>query len=392
MAESLAQGCAALPPELATPILSARPRTIHRLLGLGGPLSKPAFGAGRPLEGDLVVVDESSMVDLDLMAALLEALPPEACLVLLGDRCQLPSVEAGRILADLCAHFPANAFSDGFAALVNSVLAQPERHVTGGAARSSPVVELRHSWRFRGDEAIGLVSRAVNSGDPALALETVRTTSARAAAGGSVCTLEPLPGAADLSAMVHEGWQGLLQAKTPGEALERLTDFMCLTATNEGPHGRNGINRAMEGRLASSRVRPVIITENSPRDNLYNGYLGVLFREGQRTLAWFTVDGHPAPFLPAFLPAHDEAWAITVHKSQGSEFGRVLFLLPEPPEGSLAQANRELLYTGITRAKRECRILGSGSTFADAAANATSRRSGLAARLAALEGIRTSGR
>ena len=351
---------------------SLTPKTVHRLLGIGRSGAPPRHNRENPIEADIVVVDESSMVDLGLMDALVSALPKSATLILLGDRNQLPSVDAGRVFADLCSMAPVNTFSAEYASLVNSVIADSCNHCPSVNMRLSPVVELRHSFRFRGDEAIGVVSQAVNAGDADGAYSALLSNHA----GVSTCRLESHIDRSQIIDRIRDLFSPLLQAQTPRDALAAISRFMVLTVTNEGPLGREGINAAMTGE-GEPRVYPIMVVENDPMLDLYNGDIGIVFREGEAVRAWFS-DGADAlrPFITAQLPPHVCAFAITVHKSQGSEFEEIFCLLPNEREGEQL-LSRELLYTAITRAKKRCTLFGDENSVRGAIGRKNERMSGL---------------
>jgi exodeoxyribonuclease V alpha subunit len=367
------------------------PFTLHRLLGLRGDTPHPKYDRKNPIGADIVVVDEASMMDVVLFARLVDALPEHTRLVLLGDRYQLASVEAGCVMADVCEAFTPNRFSGEFASLVNSTIALPENRInaSGNGGELSPVVELRHSYRFEGDKPIGVVSRAVNSGNVEVALAALR----RIDSSEDFCLLADHPGDEALSKMILDGFSKLLKCQSPEEAIAHLEDFMVLTALNEGRFGREGINQRVYRTYGSiPPVRPIKITQNSPQHRLFNGDMGVIMRtvneDGSVSeRAWFGEnkdakgDGKHAKvraFLVGALPAHVDAFAITIHNSQGSEFDRVAIVLPELDVPLLT---RELLYTAITRGRRNVTVFGEEEVLRFAIGRRTERHSGLEGRL-----------
>ncbi|MEI8093483.1 MAG: exodeoxyribonuclease V subunit alpha [Spirochaetales bacterium] len=341
MAEALAKAVADDPETLApyAELKALLPVTIHRLLGLGGPLNV-----------DLVAVDEASMVDLGLMDALLSALPPRAKLVLLGDADQLPPVEPGRVLGDLVA---------GLVSL------QP-----------TPVVVLTHSYRFDGQQAIGLVAQAVNSGNASATLEALR----RPVTSDSSCTLEPLFVPQQVVEMLRRKFAPFLATRTPQTAWDALDSYLALAVVNDGPWGQVGLNQALVEVLHPAEPRPVMITENDPRTGLSNGELGVILPGPGGNLAWFR--GFERPFPEPLLPPHQTAFVITIHKSQGSEFDSLTVVLPPDRERSRLTLSRELLYTAITRAKRHCVLVATEDQLRQAVATPNQRQSGLLDKLA----------
>jgi exodeoxyribonuclease V alpha subunit len=385
MVESIRDVAAQIPQEnIAGHLATLIPKTLHRLLGLNGISPKPARNQDSPIEADVVVVDEASMMDITIFSRLVDALPANARLILLGDRFQLASIEAGCVMADICDAFAPNAFAPNFVSTVNGAIKLPKNHIgkSKGAGSYSPVVELQYSYRFQEGEAIGVVSRAVNNGSPE------KTISALAAKhlGQSTCRLVPHPGDSEMLSLVHEGFMPLLNAQDPEDALEQLGKFMVLTAVNEGRFGREGINqqliRILKGIVP---VRPIKVTENSIRQTLFNGDMGVIMQSAGpdgtvAERAWFPgPDGTPRPFLIGALPAHVDAFAITIHNSQGSEFEKVFIVLPEK---DTPLVTRELLYTAVTRARKEAIIVGTEAIVNAAVERQIVRHSGLGVHLA----------
>ncbi|ROR32559.1 exodeoxyribonuclease V subunit alpha [Inmirania thermothiophila] len=377
----------ALPAEVAA-VLPEEAHTLHRLLGLHPLTRRPRHGPDHPLPHDVVVVDESSMVDVALMARLLDALPPHARLLLLGDKDQLASVEAGSVLADLCG--PAPGFTPGFADTLREATGQPVP--AGPSPAPGPlqdsIVLLRHSHRFRDDGGIGALARAVQSGD------TAAVTAALRARDPAVRWRDTPDLRARDEALARRApalFEPALARARPGadplDVLRAYTAWGVLCAHREGPAGARRINRVVEAALAGAGLvppdrawypgRPVMVLGNDYTLRLFNGDIGVVLPDDDGTLrVWFPAPdgGPPRAFAPARLPAHETVYAMTVHKSQGSEFARVLLILPERPTRVLT---RELLYTGITRAREAVEVWGPAEVVAAAAATPTRRSSGL---------------
>jgi len=369
LSESLAQRRQHLP--LAPALLAALPAqalTIHR--ALGHRLRTPTmFRHNRetPLAADLVVVDEASMVDMALMAKLLAAVAPAAAVVLVGDSEQLASVEAGSILGDICA--------------------AAEQDAGKGAGLAHSVVRLRESHRFSGQSGIGALAAAVNSGEAAAALALCRKGE------GGIRLLPPWGGdhgAHPLAALVLEGYRDFLLAKNPLHALELFRSFRLLSAHRTGPVGVERLNVFVERVLGKNRLirpsgpwyrgRPLLIGANSYRLGLFNGDIGMVWPGEDGALqAFFPAEEGGARVFPLLqLPAHETAFAMTIHKSQGSEFDRVALLLP--PEDS-PLLSRELLYTGITRARQEVILIGRQEEICAAIGRRVERASGLREKL-----------
>lgn len=336
--------------------------TLHRLLG---PIpDSPYFrhNGQRPLTADVVIVDEASMVDLALMAKLVDAVPLTSRLILLGDRHQLASVEAGSVLADICD------------------AAQPPDSPLHGA-----VVELERNYRFAESGGIYKLSTAINTGDADAAIATLRTAD-------SELSWSKLRKPDRLSSALRErvisGYGPYLRAVDPAVALAELQQFRILCAVRHGLYGVDGLNSLAEEALAGAGLltprsgwyagRPITITRNDHNLQLFNGDSGIVLPDadaaGELRAFFLSPDGKLRRFLPSRLPLHETAFALTVHKSQGSEFKDLLLVLPERDAPVLT---RELLYTGITRARATAEVWANEETLRVAIERRTSRTSGL---------------
>lgn len=383
MAEAIRNAKADLPASDA--VKEALPddaRTLHRLLGSRGDSPKVRHDAANPLPLDVLVVDEASMVDLALMAKLVAALPPKARLILLGDKDQLAAVEAGAVFAELCEGrgFDEQAASDLQRITGQSVPVDRPRSRLGDA-----VVLLTHSHRFAGDSGIGELARRINGGDAkgtVTLLQEQRTDLAWNATPASAALIERL----------EQGYTPYLQAARqadPAVAFDAFNSFRALTAQRQGAFGITGINESLEARLkrrlgvpARERWYPgraVMVRQNDYALGLFNGDIGLCLKTEQGLRVFFEGDEGFRGFAPARLPSHDSAFAMTVHKSQGSEFTEVLLALPEQSSPLLT---RSLFYTGITRAKRKVEIWALPARLAEAVNTRAERAAGLAERLA----------
>jgi exodeoxyribonuclease V alpha subunit len=371
--------------------------TLHRLLGFRPGRCEPRYGAAERLPLDVLVVDEASMVDLPLMARLLAALPIHARLILLGDRDQLASVEAGTVLSDLCGR----GASGGYSAALCSALEQTAKlHIppadTALPAIADHWVVLQRNYRWEptdhpvGDtRAIGILAQAVNRGDAAAALRVLEDPNHRDVERLSV-PAEQLP--ALLEERVLPIYQTLFQGGDPSTALEVLNRLRILCAVREGPFGVNTLNRLVEAALVRAGFippgttmyagRPLMITTNDHAQRLYNGDIGVLLADPNAhhaLRAFFAApEGGIRRVLPARLPPHETVYAMTVHKSQGSEFADILIVLPEANSRVLT---RELIYTGITRARRRVTLVAQPQRLTHAIGQVVARSSGLFDRL-----------
>ncbi|PAP76288.1 exodeoxyribonuclease V subunit alpha [Rubrivirga marina] len=382
LTESLTAGAAGLPGDLAGAPTEAV--TLHRLLGAHPERSGFRHHAKNPLVHDLVLVDEGSMVDLPLFDALLAALRPEARLVVLGDPDQLPPVEVGTAFADLCdagAGDPPPAFTTFCDALGLSGI--PPN--SDASPLASSVVVLTESRRFTADSDVGVFAVAVRDGEAEAALTSLHERP------GLGLTTEKVAGRA-------VGWavpfaQAVVAAASPIEAHALLERFRLLAAVRRGPRGVEGANEGVEWALRESGHvswspygerfyggRPLLVTVNDRDTGLANGDVGVCWRdEGQKVVVF--PDGKSVSLHR--LPPHEPAWALTVHKSQGSEFDAVGVVLPEPGTRGAGLVTRELLYTAATRAKTSVHVFGEAAEVESAIRKPQRRASGLGDRLRA---------
>ncbi len=339
--------------------------TLHKLLQIR--VDQP--DAPSPgLAVDLVIVDEASMIDLDMMARLLDAVPLTTSLILLGDRDQLASVEAGAVLAQLCDGAEQGRYTPQTLAWVQTVAGCDLAAWAGnGGALAQQTVMLRTSRRFGDDSAIGMWARAVNAGDVAHVKRLWQAAPVHNDAQPyGVDRLNcSAPQDARLGGLFRAGWAHWLDhlqtmGNTPAtdaqaaQALQAYAKYQVLCVVREGPWGVASLNRRIAHALGFADEdwfagRPVMITRNDYHLGLMNGDvglclphaggLGVAFADGQGAVRWVR---------PSRLDGVESVFAMTVHKSQGSEFDHVCLVLPDQP---VAVLTRELLYTGITRSR-----------------------------------------
>ncbi len=362
--------------------------TIHRLLGMQPGREQPRFNKEHRLHVDLLVVDEASMIDLPMMARLLAALPDAARLILLGDKDQLASVEAGSIFADICGKDSGAHYTPEFHARLQRVSGEHIDNQQPRNAFAESIALLHKSYRFSGEEGIGRLAAAVNRGDS----EAVVKLFQQGLEDISLFTPRAENITAELKSRVLQTYVECFDADGYLEALRRFNAFRILCAVRKGPAGVEQINRSIEQLLRNRglirsdsqhyRGRLVMVTRNDYSVGLFNGDVGILWPDpnaGNRLAAWFVLpDDSPKRVLPGRLPPHETAYAMTVHKSQGSEFDRVLLMLPFEEAGVVS---RELLYTGITRAKHKVEVWGSEKILCKAVENRVRRASGLSDRL-----------
>lgn len=375
--ESIRHALEKLPSREVAASLPTEAATLHRLLGYLPAAGRYRHGADNPLPHDVVIVDEASMIGLAQMARLLAALRDDAHLVLLGDRDQLASVEPGSVFGDICAG--ARGFSAPFVTRLRS-LGIPAEARQAASRLQDCVVTLRHSYRFAPDSDVGRLAAAVRGGDVAAVLAVIREARA--------VTLHEAGERADrLGERIVRALRPYFAALRHDAPLEETAAhfdaFRLLAAFRRGSAGVAGLNAAAEAALAGAglidadrpwyRGRPIMVTRNDYQLGLFNGAVGFTTGSSEEPLVAFaTADGW-RKLAPARLPEHETVYAMTVHKSQGSEFDTVAIVLPEESD----KAGRETIYTAITRARRRVEIYGSPEVLGAAIGRRELRSSGL---------------
>ncbi len=332
--------------------IPGRAMTLHRLLGVKKYSPKFRHNRDNPLPWDVVIVDEASMVDLALMSKLVDALHDEARLILLGDKDQLASVESGAVLADLIESLPQNT------------------------------VVLKKSYRF--NEAIRALAEAVNLNQAEKAWSLLQ------GAFDNIRLLET-----GRHEKLYQGYEQYLEyaGKANREqypaVFQEFSKFRILCATRSGRMGVDAVNALIENHGVTRYGytekwypgKPVLIRRNDYTLDLYNGDIGICLRDPEdgSMKIWFEEgDGAVKSYLPSRLPEFQTAYAMTIHKSQGSEFDDVVIVLPDEENQILS---RELLYTAITRARKKIWLHSRKEMFMTAVSRKTRRSSGLAAML-----------
>ncbi|HSB70478.1 MAG TPA: exodeoxyribonuclease V subunit alpha [Candidatus Methylomirabilis sp.] len=366
--------------------------TIHRLLGWRPGTAGFRHDRENPLGLDVLVVDEASMVDLALMAKLIRALPPAARLVLVGDRDQLASVEAGAVLGDICGDSPGVswAFRRRLREATGEDPGDEARPVLVDGGDGPPIRDavmlLQRSYRFGERSGIGQAARLVNQGEGREAFELLAGGGFPDVAWRAVETPGELRRA--LAATAAEAFRDAASAEGPEEALTGFDRFRILCAHRSGPFGLEAVNRLVEDRLEAAhlisprgawyRGRPVLVTTNDYHLHLFNGDVGVALPDPEADQAlriyFRAAEGGLRRLPPARLPVHETAYVATVHKSQGSEAERILLILPNQASPVLT---RELIYTGLTRARSHVEVWGTRSVFESAVTRRLTRSSGL---------------
>lgn len=337
--------------------------SIHRLLGW---TSKPGVfrhNPDNPLSADVLIVDEASMVDLALMSRLVGALKKDASLILLGDKDQLTSVEAGNVLGDI-------------------YLAAKKGYINENC-----VTELTESYRFNSKSGIGLLADSINNCCSKEEISGIFNGQE----DGSIELLDSGFKAeiAQVAARIEQKYEALFKAETYAELFSVLDSFKVLCASRKGNEGVEEMNRVAERIFRRKGLipdydpwyagRPVMILKNSYDLELFNGETGVVVEvDGVRRAVFRKGEDEFRTYPVSVLPELETVYAMTVHKSQGSEYDEVMFILPER---EVAVLSKELVYTAVTRARKKISIVSSADNLAKSLTRSAARSSGLSERL-----------
>ncbi|WP_329350376.1 exodeoxyribonuclease V subunit alpha [Vibrio natriegens] len=409
LTESIGKAVQELPvsPELKAKI-PTESSTLHRLLGAIPNSAEFRHNKQNPLHLDILVIDEASMVDLPMMYKVVDALPKHARLILLGDKDQLASVEAGAVLGDICS-FHALGYGKEQASTIAKLTGFDTLAHSSNSASSiaDSLCMLQKSYRFDARSGIGQLAKAVNLGSAA----SVDNVWARDFSDIEHFALSSQNYNQMMQTLVQEYGRYLKrigqqeQDPNTGEpetltrkakaVLDTFNQCRLLCAIREGDFGVAGLNQRIEKALAARKLikvqdeiwyhgRPVMVTRNDHGLGLYNGDIGICMRddseEEQRLKVFFELpDGSVKSVLPSRVPEHETAYAMTIHKSQGSEFDYTLMILPPDFSPILT---RELIYTGITRAKKRLALYAELNVLKRGIKVKTTRASGLVQRLA----------
>ncbi|HXD37080.1 MAG TPA: exodeoxyribonuclease V subunit alpha [Rhodanobacter sp.] len=370
-------------------------RTLHRLLGYQPRDNGFGHDARHPLAADIVVVDEASMVDLAMMRQLLDALRPETVLILLGDPGQLASIDAGSVLADIVAGAPGNLMPAGLASRLTPLLPQAPGIDDDNAPLAGQVITLIHSWRAGSGLQHGI--DALRDAPDPVWLDRLFDERADGDLQWRDCADQRQlqrcvdQWIADHAAMLQPLFKPGAEA---AQALSQLRQGQILCALRDGPFGAQGINTLLTRRLAARFEfdprhawypgRPVIVTRNDYARGLFNGDVGIALQGAQGLRVWFEVsdrDGNTGlrSYSPRALPTHETAWAITIHRSQGSEYNDVAVVLP--PDADNRLLCRELVYTGVSRARNRAELWCTDDSLRAALHRPIQRQGGLRERL-----------
>lgn len=388
LAESVATARSGLEQDTSAAVRAAVPgeaTTLHRLLGVIPNRHHFRHHEDNPLPVDILVVDEISMVDLPLMARLFRALAPQCRVILLGDADQLPSVAAGSVLADLAPR-DVTRYSPERSRQLATLGIEVTPGDSSDSGRADYLSFLRQSRRFGGSSGIGQLAAATINGDVEGTVSVLR---------GEAEDLVWQSGDAlreQLRVWTEQRYRPIAEARDLGEAFRQLQAFRILCPARVGPNGVHAINERIVSSLNPDRQRffrgqPIMITRNHYGLGLYNGDIGLIWpdepeREGEvpPLLAWFPGEEGFTPMAPGRLPDHETVYAMTIHKTQGSEFDSVALVLPDKPSALLS---RELIYTAVTRARSGLTLIGSEVVWRAGVSQVVERHSGLGERLRA---------
>lgn len=341
--------------------------TIHRCLGTIPGKVNFRYNHSLPLPLDCLIVDEASMVDLALMSKLVEAVPEHAKIIFLGDEHQLASVEAGSVLGDIC------------------------RSLNQNRKFQPAVSKLVKSHRFDSEKGIGKLAKIINTGDGLKAFNFIIDQSENSTE--RIVEWKNLPTPPQLNLFLNafdSHYEKLMQQKNIEAVFDQFESFMILCALKRSVYGSMFINTLLEQRLKKKAGisddqywyagKPIMITTNDYQMDLYNGDIGIVFPDEKsgELKAYFKLETGFRKISPNRLPGFETAYAMTVHKSQGSEFTRILMVLP--PDFNPV-VTRELIYTGLTRAKKGATIVGREYAFKRSVEAEITRSSGLQRKL-----------
>lgn len=354
--------------------------TLHRLLSFNPNQIKPRYHAYHPLPTDLIIIDEASMIDLYIFNLLIEALPPHVRIIILGDKDQLASVEAGAIMGEICQNIGYDAKR---LALIENIMGQSlAAEFTPKDVPLNNVTLLTKSHRFSEHSGIGQLAKAVNeqharSFMPIVAQFPAELTFINTGEVGNWRTL------------IHEllaDYVALCQNKAePRVLFDALQKVRILSAINVSEFGTHALNEYISTTLFNAdgnglyHGQAIMILQNDYVNHIFNGDVGIITEDNGRIIAYFESDNGELRALPVqLLPHYETAFAMTIHKSQGSEFDHVMLVLPDFYSKILT---KELLYTGITRAKKQLTLMGTPRIIETTIRNHTERFSGIGAQL-----------
>lgn len=372
--------------------IKAEAMTLHRLLGAKADNRSFKHDKNNPLHVDVLVIDEASMVDLNMMARVIEALPNSARLILLGDKDQLSSVEAGAVFGDLCT-FISHGYSEARAKELSQLTGYDVPACQQTAKITDSICLLQKSYRFNESSGIGLLANAVKAGSSTSVKKLLLDESLSDIQYHALSSQQAYEDILHDSINHYKHYLNVIKQNGTNDialVLSKFAEYRLLCAVREGHFGVEGLNKQIELLLAKNKLiylknkeawyvgRPIMILRNSTSLGLYNGDIGITLmaeHDSSKLRVYFPfADGSIKGFSPFRLPEHETAYAMTIHKSQGSEFDHVNIILPTDNSPLL---NRSLLYTAITRAKKTVSIYATEAILLQAIKSQTQRHSGL---------------
>ncbi len=386
MKESL-ENAKNLTPEIKIIFNQLQPATIHRLLGVIRDRPNFKFNKENPLQYDLVIVDESSMIDVALFAKLLSAIGPETKLILLGDKDQLASVEAGSLFGDLCQAQPTlNLMNSKTSNYINSFITVEEQKISDKSIDDSNthplfqhIIELQQSHRFSDEKGIGKFSKAIIHNNAAVIKTFFENTDDQV-------TIDTDYSEKILQHFIKD-YKDFIEEPDIVAALKKINNIRVLCGVREGEQGLYAFNKKIENYLVHQKLltitgefyknRPIMVTTNNLELQLFNGDIGLIRPDEDGVLkAWFqTSKDTIKSVLPGYITTAETVFAMTIHKSQGSEFNKVLVVLPKGEDIKIL--TRELLYTAVTRAREKLILQGSEALILQTAKAIVERGSGI---------------
>lgn len=392
-------------PDEINALIPQSAQTIHRLLGVKPFTNKFRHDKSNPLHVDVLIIDEASMVDLSLMAKLIEALPDHARLILLGDKDQLASVDTGSVMSDLCQGLVLGQtphYSKVRCEQLNTLCFNGAIKLNAQTQSEFKLADciafLQHSYRFDAKSGIGQLALAVNTNNRGI-LNYVEQQSSEGHFSDIILDYDfvstPIEKLVNSAASHYANYLTLIaQDASVAQIHAAFASYQLLAAVREGDYGVNSLNLRIERVLQQQGLisvnpnqrhytgMPIMVSQNDYQLKLFNGDIGILMPDdsGQLKAVFIDEQGNERAFSPARLPAHDKVYVMTIHKSQGSEFSYTAMVLPPLKQASIG-INRQLVYTGITRAKHTFELVADKKVLQLAMGKSVSRASGLYERL-----------
>jgi len=393
MSISLREECnnLTLPPELKSKIVEFIPYTLHRLLKVKGYSREYYHNQNTPLDADLIVIDEASMISLSMFESLLLAIPKRCKIILLGDKNQLASVEEGAVFSSLCEYFQANLLSpeviEGANEFFSAHYVCDTQEVSKLQKKAlGAVIELTKTHRFSKNSNIYAMKEAIERSKTHSELLSMLSES------DTAFKWEKTPSISELKSWVEKtlkssyievsgkkvSIEGLIFETDPKVLIEGYGKFKFLTSHTVGPYGSKSINELCQNAiLGSMRLEsglPIMIQENDYHLGVFNGDTGVIVRKEGKLFGAFYIQDSLEMIALELLPKFEVSYAMTIHKSQGSGYDEIVIIYPEVESQLLS---RELLYTAITRAKKRCSLWMNPKAYDYSVENSITRESGI---------------